>query len=237
MRPGRLPHRVGSNVAQRGLWAPGQRVAVAVSGGLDSCVLLQLLIDTLRWHGASLSVVTVDHGTRKDSASHADFVETLARAAQLPCERFSLHLGEGASEAACRDARYACLAAVNADVVALAHHRDDQAETVLINLMRGTGPRGLAGMSWKRGRYARPLLDVPRSEIDAWASARGLSWVEDPSNTDPRFLRNRVRHELLPLIESIRPGSTAAIARSAGAMAAWLGASVSELVENAHDGS
>lgn len=218
--PGRLRHRVGAAIAQHALWGPGDRVAVAVSGGLDSVSLLDLLHQLAGWHGGVLSVITVDHGCRPSSSADADFVEALAESLGLPCARASLSLGEGASEDTLRRGRYAVLDALDVDRVALAHHRGDQAETVLLHLLRGTGATGRAGMRWRRGRYVRPLLELSRSQLAAWADHRGLSFRHDPSNDDPRYLRNRIRHEVLPLLESLRPGAEAAIARSARLAAA-----------------
>src|SRR5688500_10188272 len=120
----RLRHRVLDAIRRHHLWSPADRVAVAVSGGLDSVVLLHLLLSTRRSHGAVRSVVTVDHGLRPDSAEHASFVESLAADHGLHCVRANLSLGE-ASEADARHARYAVLDSVDADHVALAHHRDD----------------------------------------------------------------------------------------------------------------
>ncbi len=213
--PGRLRHRVGATVRDRALWSPGDRVAVAVSGGADSVALLDLLDLTRRWHQGRLEVVTVDHGLRDGSADDAAFVWELARSRGLPCTWVSLGLRAGASEAECRDARYRALDALSADHVALAHHRDDLAETVLLHLVRGTGVRGLVGMRWRRGRYVRPLLDVARDDLRRWLRWRELSWREDPTNSDPGRLRNRLRHEVLPLLEDLRPGAVAAVARSA----------------------
>lgn len=211
----RLRDRVCEAIAAHRLWEPGQRVAVAVSGGLDSVCLLHLLARTAGRHGGVVEVVTVDHGTRAGSATDADFVEELARGLGLPCARHDLSLGRGASEAACRQARFRVLDTCEADAVALAHHRDDQAETVLVNLLRGTGPGGLEGMAWRRGRYVRPLLDVSRARLARFAADHGLLWRDDPTNRSDRFLRNRVRHEVLPLLESLREGACAAVARSA----------------------
>lgn len=221
---GRLRHRVGDAIVRHGLWERGQRVAVAVSGGLDSVVLLDVLLETRRWHGGALEVVTVDHGLRPGSADDAAFVAELARARSLPFHRCTVAV-RGSSEAAARDARYAAFAALDADRIALAHHREDLAETVLLHLMRGTGTAGLAGIPRRRGRYVRPLLDEGRGALLAWATARGLAWREDPTNRDPRFLRNRVRHEVLPLLEALRPGAVGALARTAGVVAddeAWV---------------
>lgn len=211
----RLRLEIAESVVARGLWGRGDRVAVAVSGGLDSVVLLDLLVASAGVHAGALSVVTVDHGTRSESAEDAGFVAELAKGLGLDCTVVTLALGEGASEDACRQARYAAFDGLRVDIVALAHHADDQAETALLALMRGGGTRAVAGMAWRRGRYVRPLLDRPRSALEAWAASRGLSWREDPTNTSPRFLRNRVRHELIPALEGLRPGAREALARAA----------------------
>jgi len=227
----RLHHRVGEVITSRSLWGPGERVAVAVSGGLDSVCLLDLLLRTRGLHQARLEVVTVDHGTRPDAAADADFVAALAERHGLPCARFELHLGSGASEAACRAARFRAFDTLDTDVVALGHHQDDQAETVLVNLLRGTSPAGLEGMAWRRGRYVRPLLEVSRAELEAWAAEKDLAWREDPTNVSGRFLRNRIRAEVLPLLERIREGATAAVARSAG-LAALQGVLLDRLLDD-----
>lgn len=202
-------------LSEYALIRPGDRVAVAVSGGLDSVVLLDLLMVLGDLHGGVLSIATVDHGTRTGSAADADFVAELAAARGLVLHRFDLSLGEGASEADCREARYACFETLDVTSVALGHHRDDQAETLLINLLRGTGARGLRGMGVRRGRLIRPLIETPRAELVRWADHRGLAWREDPTNQDQRFLRNAIRHRVMPLLEEIRPGARKALGRSA----------------------
>lgn len=220
----RLRHRVGEAIRADALWARGDRVAVAVSGGMDSVALLDLLLETQRWHGGALSVVHVDHGARPDSGEDASFVERLAAERGLACAVRRLALGP-VSEAALREGRYAAFAALPVERVALAHHREDLAETVILQLLRGAGTAGLAGMRPVRDRYVRPLLDVGRDELRGWAEHRGLAWREDPSNADPRYTRNRVRAEVLPLLERVRPGAVRAIARSAAIVAqddAWI---------------
>ena len=217
--PGRLRHRVGECIAREALWEPGHSVAVAVSGGLDSMVLLDVLHELTAWHGGRLTVITVDHGTRPSSSDDAAFVQEFCVARDLPCERARLELGESASELVCREARYDVFERLCVDRVALAHHRDDQAETVLLQLIRGAGTRGLGGMRARRGRYVRPLLQESRLALEEWAAWRTLPWRQDPSNTDHRFLRNRVRHQVLPMLESIRPGSAATLARAADNLA------------------
>ncbi len=216
--PLRLRHRVGDYIARHQLWQPGERVAVAVSGGMDSVSLLDILLETQRWHGGTLSVVTVNHQSGDHSALHAAFVERLCRENKVP---FLSVMGDAvaASEAAWREVRYRAFEALDVDVVALGHHQDDQAETVVLQLLRGAGSKGLGAMRPKRGRYVRPLLDEPREALQAWAEHRELQWREDPSNDDPAFLRNRVRSEVLPLLEDLRAGSKGTLARVARVMA------------------
>ncbi len=217
--PGRLRHRVGEAIAERALWGAGDRLLVAVSGGLDSMCLLDLLGQTARWHEGRIEVVTVDHGTRPGSPADAAWVVEQAVARGHPAHLLLLDLPESASEAQLRAGRYAAMRGlVRTDeptVIVTAHHRDDQVETVLLMLLRGTGLRGLAGMAWRRADVARPLLSTTRAELEAWAAHRDLPWREDPTNREPRFLRNRLRGELVPLLEELRPGATAAIARVA----------------------
>ncbi len=174
-------------------------MAVAVSGGADSVALLHLLVEGVALHGGVLSVVTVDHGTRPDSAADADFVLARAASLGLPARAVRAALGPEASEAACRSARAEAYASEPADVIALGHHADDLAETAVLAWLRGHGSRGLGSLRPRAGRLVRPLLEVPRATLRAWLDARGLTWREDPTNASPRFLRNRVRHEVLPL--------------------------------------
>ncbi|MEN0065070.1 MAG: tRNA lysidine(34) synthetase TilS [Myxococcota bacterium] len=218
--PGRLRHKVGQRIATHALWEAGHRVAVAVSGGQDSVALLDLLCATAAWHRGALSVVHVDHQTRSDTAHDAAFVEELSSKYGLPVVVETVSGGPDASEAQLREARYAVFDRLEVDRVALAHHRRDQAETVLLRLIQGAGQRGLGGMRWRRDRYVRPLLDVTRLELERWATLRGLSHREDPSNASPRYLRNRVRAQVLPLLEALRPGAERTIARAADHLAA-----------------
>ena len=184
-------------------------LVVAASGGVDSTVLL----DVLDGLGYRLHVAHLDHALRPDSADDSRFVTDEAKRRRLPCsvERRDVRAyarTEGLSlEEAGRRQRYAFLDQVadrvRAEFIALGHHADDQAETVIMRLLRGSGATGLGGMEIAReGRYLRPLLRVRRAEIEKYARQRGLRYREDPSNRDPRFLRNRVRRELMPLLES-----------------------------------
>jgi tRNA(Ile)-lysidine synthase len=183
-----------------GLTAP---VVVACSGGADSLGLLVVAADA----GLVPVAVHVDHGLRPGSARDADVVRDAARRLGVRARSVAVDVEPGGNlEARARDARYAALEAVRveerASAVLVAHTADDQAETVLLNLMRGSAASGLAGMPARRGRIARPLLGVRRDAVRALVAARGLEPVADPSNDDPAFRRNWVRHEVLPALNA-----------------------------------
>jgi tRNA(Ile)-lysidine synthase len=237
--------------ALAGAGAPedGDGVAVAVSGGADSLALLhalRVLSGPRRWR---LAVLTVDHGLRPDSAADAAFVADHAKSLDLPARVLTLtpadlgaHQAAG-PEGAARAARYAALWPAADDLgcrwLATGHTLDDQAETVLLQLLRGTGPDGLAGMPVRAGRLLRPLLTTRRSETRACCTAAGLAWHEDPTNLSDGPLRNRVRHHLLPLLEQLRPGATTTLARTATLAAderTWLDPLVAKAVDSAAHG-
>jgi tRNA(Ile)-lysidine synthase len=171
----------------------GAPVTCAVSGGADSLALLALVAHA----GARATAVHVDHGLRPGSAVEADVVAGAAQRFGAAFRSERAQVGPGPNlEARARTARYALLPA---DVLT-GHTADDQAETVLLNVIRGAGLDGLAGM---RPDRRRPLLGLRRHETRALCAALGLTPVEDPSNTDPAFTRNRVRHEVLPLLDDV----------------------------------
>ena len=189
----------------------GQRLAVAVSGGMDSVVLLDLLWEVRRALGVRLVVAHVDHGLRgAASAADAAFVRSLASQRGLPCYcgRFHSVAGRGLEDAARRE-RLAFLRGVPASAVVLAHHLDDQAETVLLRLLRSSSPRGLGGMAPRRGPFLRPLLGFSRRDLHRWASDRQLHWREDASNADLQHERNRLRHDVMPALEAVHGGLVA----------------------------
>ena len=177
---------------------PVGKYVVAVSGGVDSVVLLDLL---RLYPGVKLTVAHFDHGIRDDSHLDRAHVEALARRYRVPFVYDKGRLGPGASEAEARQARYAFLKRAQemteADAVVTAHHENDVLETAVINLLRGTGRKGLSSLTNGEG-IIRPLLDVPKSEIIDYAKRHRLSWREDSTNVDTRYLRNRIRHEVLP---------------------------------------
>lgn len=184
--------------------------------------------------GLRPEVVSLDHGIRKESASEVKLVQQAAHALKLPfsTRRLELHPGSGLAARA-RQARLDVWAELPVDHVLLAHHQDDQAETVLDRLSRGAGARGLSGMALRSGPLIRPLLGESRAELLQWAKQKGLWWVEDPSNT--KGTRGWMRHRVLPLLEERRPGSAACIARSAAHLAqdeAVLSALASRLLDS-----
>ena len=207
----------------------GKRVAIGLSGGMDSVVLLDLLHELRASKELSLSAIHVNH----QISSHADEWEAFCRSL---CERRGIPLtvqrvqvtpdGSG-KEAAARRLRYRAFALIDADFVALAHHLDDQVETFLLQLLRGAGPKGLAGMPVVRRQESalddkvasplilRPLLELRRSHVEAYAKSRRLEWVEDESNADSRYDRNYLRNELLVQLDTRFPGYRETLARAA----------------------
>jgi tRNA(Ile)-lysidine synthase len=219
--------RLRRSVGRFELWAPGARIAAGVSGGSDSVALLFLLHELARSGEIVLAgLVHLDHAVRRGSADDAAFCKVLATRLDIPSviERVDVPAlardTRQSLEAAGRAAREALFdrAAVrlDADAVAVAHTRDDQAETVLLRLLRGSGTTGLRGILPRRGRIVRPLLDCTRAELVEWLTARGEAWREDPTNADPATPRNRVRLELLPYLGAhFGTGIDAVLARTA----------------------
>src|SRR5262245_19723142 len=207
------------------LFGPGDSVLVAVSGGPDSVALLHALAGLRAECGLTLTAGHVHHGLRPEADRDAEFVRGLAARLGCPVAVAAVRLPQrpGRSpEAAARAARYAALGrmarAAGASRIAMAHTADDQAETVLMRLLEGAGPRGLAGIPIRRGPVIRPLLEVDRAAVLAYLAAHGLPWVEDATNRDTKLLRNRIRHELLPLLGAHGwPRLPAALRRTAAA--------------------
>lgn len=220
---GPLATRLDAHLRRSGLLERGMHLLIALSGGLDSVVLLHLLRFPLRDWRFRLTAAHFDHRMRPGSAGDAAWVRGLCGAWGVPLEQAEAAAGPR-SEAEARSVRYTFLResarAVAADRILTAHQRDDQAETVLFRLARGTGVRGLAGIPARRGPLVRPLLPFSRADLDGYARRAGLRWREDPTNQDLTFARNRIRRDLLPLLESVAPGARAriaALARSAAA--------------------
>lgn len=182
----------------------GAPVVLAVSGGVDSMVLFDAAVAVVPLE--RLTVATLDHGTGEAAASASALVQRRAAAIGVRCVAARVSVRR-MSEASLRQARWAFLRRVAAEanaIVATAHSEDDQVETVLMRILRGAGARGLAGLYAKRD-VVRPLLGVTRSDIMRYAAARHVEWAEDPTNVSRVFLRNRVRHDLLPALRRVRP--------------------------------
>ena len=201
------------------------RLCCALSGGVDSVVLLDTLDHLRTRFGYVLEAAHVHHGLSPAADEWRDFCVRLCQQRGIFLHRFEVEVSRdhsGGLEEAARMARHAALARVECDWLVLGHHRDDQAETVLFRLLRGAGVRGAAAMaaieaaavSGKPGRL-RPLLEVDRETILAAARAENLDWVDDASNADPRFTRNDLRHRILPVIEARFPAARLTLARAA----------------------
>ncbi len=222
-----LVERVHRTIRRYGLLPPDARILVAASGGADSTALLHVLRELAPVARFALAgVAHYNHRLRPEAGADESFCGGLASSLALP---FEAGAGDVAAEArrtrssledAGRRMRYAFLeeaaARCGASHLAVGHTRDDQAETVLLALIRGAGPRGLAGMAPRRGNIVRPLIEQSHDELVEWLAARGLAFREDESNRDTRFLRNRVRHELLPLLRCrFSPAVVSVLARAA----------------------
>jgi tRNA(Ile)-lysidine synthase len=244
------PHKLQTLPLVRDLFAPGDRVAIAVSGGADSTALLRALLDLREELGVVLSVLHVEHGIRGDSAKQdAEFVRKLSESHGLTCEIVAVDAPQrGADfkesiEEAARNLRYqvfgSILASGKADKIATAHTADDQAETVLMKLLRGAWTEGLSGISpvlrideegrplppeesatAPRSSCIRPLLSVSRAQVETYLRDLGQLWREDETNQSRDYLRNRIRHELLPSLREYNPQ----IVRILGRVAANAGA-------------
>ena len=204
----------------------GKHLAAGLSGGVDSVVLLHLLRDLAPRHGYTLSAVHVHHGLSPNAAAWARFCRKLCRDWGVPLivRRVKVRKQGKGLEAAARDARRTVFAGLKADAIALAHQLDDQAETVLLNLLRGAGTRGAAAMP-AAGRLGgklllRPLLHARRREVLAYARAHRLAWIEDESNRDDAPTRNFVRLRVGPLLEQRFPRWRESLARAARHFAA-----------------
>ncbi len=215
----------------------GQRIAVALSGGLDSVVLLDTVCKSAlaNKYPSEIWAFHIHHGLQKAADEWFVFCEKLAKKYEIHFDFRLLHLSDdvkqGNLEARARTARYEALAELCADHgvqdLLLAHHQNDQAETVLLQLLRGSGVAGLSGMSeareLKQGDTAitlwRPLIQQSKTELEAYAKTNKLKWVEDPSNQNTQYRRNAIRKDIIPRLEKIQPDAIASLARSAKVLA------------------
>ncbi|MBE9486619.1 MAG: tRNA lysidine(34) synthetase TilS, partial [Chloroflexi bacterium] len=202
------------------------RLLVAVSGGVDSVVLLHALRSLAESLNLSLQVAHLNHQIRPESAADASFVTDLCAQWDIPCHIESCNVPALAEqnklslEMAGRQARREFLQRltekIDVNLVALAHHRDDQVETFMLRLLRGSGQSGLVAMRVHQGIWWRPLLGCSRRQILDYARQYKLTWVEDKSNNDPAFLRNRLRAQVIPQLFEINPQFDARIAALSG---------------------
>jgi len=222
--PDALVGRVLATISRYSMFAEGQRVGVAVSGGADSVALLHLLSELAPRFGMSLHVFHLNHclrGEQSDADEH--YVRGMAEALGVPvlAEKADVAARGGNLEQAARDARreffHSAMGRLGLDRVALGHTMNDQAETVLLRLLRGSGTAGLAGILPVTAEgFVRPLLEVERCELEEWLASRGVGWRQDHTNLDPRFARNRLRLHFLPrLVRDFNPNLVETLARTA----------------------
>jgi tRNA(Ile)-lysidine synthase len=226
-----LSRRIAETILEQQLFRPGETLIIGLSGGADSTALLDLLAN-LPEGQPRLVAAHLNHCLRgAESDADEEFCRGLAEQYKIPFESRRVHVKTFAGsnalnlEDAGRQARIAFFDKLTitwkATAVVLAHHADDQAETVLMRLLRGSGMTGLAGMSYKNGRgIIRPLLNITRAEIETYLAERSLVWREDESNQDKSFLRNRLRHELLPILEQINPAVRSCLLTTATVLSA-----------------
>ncbi|WP_288374782.1 tRNA lysidine(34) synthetase TilS [uncultured Pseudomonas sp.] len=204
-------------------WQQAPTWYIAFSGGLDSTVLLHLLASHARQHDSPpVRALHIHHGLQAAADAWPDHCRHVCDSLGIALDVIHVEVPSGASlEQAARTARYAAFAEVlqPGEVLFTGQHRDDQAETLLFRLLRGAGLRGLAAMPASRplgqGRLVRPLLDLTRDQLQRYAQASGLRWIEDPSNTDTRFARNFLRADVFPLLHQRWPQASQSLARSA----------------------
>ena len=217
--PVMLPRRVAIAITLHHVFEPGERVVVAVSGGPDSLALLSVLREIVPAFPLHLTVAHFDHGWRTDSQADSDFVASMAATWGYDFRTARAADDIPHTENAARSARYAFLRQTAADTdstaIALGHTRDDQVETLLLHLLRGSGSKGLGAMRRRDGDLARPLLDISRSEIEAYLAQLHLTPIRDATNDDPRFTRNRLRQQVMPAIDAFDPAARDLLARTA----------------------
>jgi tRNA(Ile)-lysidine synthase len=202
----------------------GTRLLLALSGGGDSMALLHVLSVLAKKQGFLLFAHGVDHGLRPEAAAELDCAAAHCQVLGVAFSRSELAVASGGNlQARARDARRAALSAaaaeVQAELIATAHHADDRAETVLLRLLRGSGPQGLAVLPPRSGIWIRPQCRARKSDVLAHLARHRLPFAEDPSNRNARFLRTRVRFELLPLLEQLSPQIVSHLCSLADALA------------------
>lgn len=217
--------KVRSFIKEYNMFEAGDRVVVGVSGGADSVALLKVLLLFKEELALSVFVVHIDHGIRLEAGEDADYVKSLCEESDVPFFLFRENIPKMAAEAKCSEEemgriyRYKCFRKVlveqNACKLAVAHHMDDQAETVLFHMIRGTDLAGLGGMRPVSGDIVRPLLCLRKKEIIDWLVKQGISWREDVTNSDDSYSRNRIRVNVVPELEKVNERSVEHIAELA----------------------
>ena len=225
-----VERQIRRTIEEYNLLRPNDKILVACSGGLDSLALLHSLWALKKWLKTNwiLGVASLDHGIRPESQEEVAYVAQMAQDLGLACHVRHVNVPalakehKNSLETEARQVRYDFFAELveqeGYQVVALAHHKDDQAETILGHLVRGAGLEGLGGMTYRRsfqqGAYlVRPLLDLTKEELRAYAEGLPYRWFEDPSNTDVTYTRNYLRHKILPGLEEINPNVVEALCR------------------------
>lgn len=219
-----IPARIEAALRSAGVGA-GSRLCCALSGGVDSVVLFEVLCRLRGALGFSLSAAHVHHGLSANAPAWAAACRARCAAVDVPCTVLAVEVARDSGaglEAAARAARLDALRRMPCDWLVFGHHQDDQAETLLFRLLRGAGVRGASAMravvasAGERPGSLRPMLELRRAQIRAWAVGEGLDWVEDESNAALHFTRNAIRHRLLPVAQDIFPAAVPALARAAG---------------------
>lgn len=240
-----LTKRVAETIERHKMLIPGDKVLIGVSGGADSVALLHLMIALRAVMDLQLAVAHLNHGLRSNASEReAGFVEELSKKLGLlfHCEKIELDPHQGSLEERARRARYRffrrLLQKHGYNKLALGHQADDNAESVLLHLLRGSGIRGLSGIPPQRGGViVRPLIETSRSDIKAYLKSCGIAHIEDASNSDIRFQRNRIRHQLIPLLQrDYNPNICIALNRLAGLCRdeqTWLNTMLQPILESA----
>ena len=192
---------------------------LAVSGGVDSMVMLHMFATTHK--SAKFSVVTINHNLRKEALSDCQFVQDFCQTLGVPCQTISVDVvgfcqqNKLSVETGARILRYQVFESLPCDFVCLAHHADDNAESVLMHLLRGSGANGVQGMQRQKGKYLRPMLCFGRQQIVSYAKQHGVPHVEDSTNACNNHARNAIRNQVFPLLQSIYPGAKTNLLRFA----------------------
>ncbi|MBQ0017362.1 MAG: tRNA lysidine(34) synthetase TilS [Clostridiales bacterium] len=207
--------KILETIKEQNLIKPNEKIGVAVSGGIDSMCLVHYLNSIKKDLNFTLTIINIDHQIRKTSKDDTNFVVGYAKENNIPCHTFKVNAVELSEskkmtlEEAARICRYkvfdSLLQKNIVDKIAIAHHKEDNVETILLNILRGTGLKGASGMEYFHDGYIRPMLNVSKSEILAYAQENGINHVEDETNLDTDYSRNFLRHEIVPILKKHWP--------------------------------